>query len=82
MERGVVSGRTGLLLASGVQRLVSLRVAEEGIGRLRGSHGEVNVLRLQDVGVSEPASRIADVVQGDLVGVSGGRGSFRRLWDV
>ncbi len=76
LERGVVSGRTGRLLASRVQRLVSLHVAEEGVGRLGGSHGEVNVLCLQDVGVSGPASRVADIVQGDFDGVSGGRGSF------
>ncbi len=76
LESGVVSGRTGSLLASGVKWLVSLQVADEDVGRLGGSHGEVNVLCLHDVGVSGPASRVADVVQGDLDGVSGGRGSF------
>ena len=46
MELGLVSGRTGRFLASGVQRLVSLQVAEEYVGRFGGSHGEVYVLRL------------------------------------
>ena len=66
-------GARGRLLASGVPRLVSLQVAEEDVGRLGRSHGEVNVLRLRDGGVSGPASRVADVVKGDLDGVSGGR---------
>ena len=52
----------GTLLASCVQRLVALQVAEEDVGRLGWSHGEVDVLRLQDVGVCGPASRVADVV--------------------
>ncbi len=62
LERGVVSGLTGRLLALGVHRLVSLQVDEEGVGRLGGSHGEVYILLLQDVGVSGPASRVVDVV--------------------
>ena len=44
------------LFASGVQRLVPLQVAEEDVGRLGGRRGEVDVLRLQDVGDSRPAS--------------------------
>ena len=63
----------GALLASGVQRLVALQVAEEDVGRLGGSHGEVYVLRLQDVGVRRPASGVADVRERDLDGVSCGR---------
>jgi hypothetical protein len=51
-------------------------VAEEDVSCPGGSHGEVDVLGLQDGGVSGPASRIADVVQGALDGVSGGRCSF------
>ena len=66
----------GTLLASGVQRLVALQVAEEDVGRLGWSHGEVDVLRLQDVGVSGPAPGVADVRERDLDGVSCGRGSL------
>ncbi len=51
-------------------------MAKEDVGRLGGSHGEVYVLRLQDVGVSGPASGVADVRERDLDGVSCGRGSF------
>ncbi len=51
-------------------------MAEEDVGRLGGRHGEVDVLRLQDVGFSRPASCVADVVEGDLDGVRCGRASL------
>jgi hypothetical protein len=66
----------GTLLASGVQRLVALQVAEEDVGRLRRSHGEVYVLRLQVVGVGGPASGVADVRERNVDGVCCGRGSL------
>ena len=49
-----------------VLRRVSLHVAEECVSGLGGSHGEVDILGLKDGGVRRPASRVADVVEGDL----------------
>ena len=51
-------------------------MAKEDIGRFGGSHGEVDILRLQDVGVGGPASGVADVRERDLDGVRCGRGSL------
>ncbi len=45
-------------------------MAEEYVGGLGGSHGEVDEIRLQNRGVSCPAPGVADVVDGDLDGVS------------
>ena len=45
-----------------VLRCVSLHVAEEYVSGLGGSHGEVDILGLEDGGVSRLASRVADVV--------------------
>ena len=55
---------------------VFLQVAEDQEGSLRRSHREVYVLGLQDRGVRRPASRVADVIEGDLDGVGGGGNSF------
>ena len=49
---------------------VSLHVAEEHVGCLGGRHRKVDVFGLEDRGVHRPASRVADVIEGDFYGVS------------
>ena len=51
----------------------SVDVTEEDPRRWRGSHSEVDVLRLEDRGVGGPTSSVADVCQSGIDGV-GNRG--------
>ena len=55
---------------------VFLQVAEEHEGGMRRPHREVYVFGLQDRGIRGPASRVADVSEGDLDGVGSGGISF------
>ncbi len=51
-------------------------MAEEDVGGLERSHREVDILGLQDVRVSRPAPRVADVIEGDFYGVRCRRSPF------
>ena len=75
VDPGRVVRRTVVMVVGAASRPAALRgcpvyVAEEYVGGLGGSHGEVDILRLPDRGVGRPAPGVADVVDGDFNGVS------------